>query len=446
MTAPSDPTGQTGQMHNAFDPGAGSNALPEGDRDLIARRQAALGAAYRLFYAQPLHPVRAEGVWMWDAQGNRYLDAYNNVVCVGHCHPRVIEALTRQAATLNTHTRYLHPLIIDYAERLLATAPGVFDNVMLTCTGSEANDLAIRIARVTTGGEGVIVTDCAYHGVTDLLAGMSPSLGAGVPTGRNVWKVAAPDPNAADPGAQFAQGVQAALADMAAKDVRPAALLVDTIFASDGIFPDPAGFLAPAVEAIRAAGGIFIADEVQAGFGRCGRMWGFARHAVRPDIATMGKPMGNGHPIAGLMARGDLVEVFGKATRYFNTFGGNPVSAAVGLTVLDVLHDEGLIENAALTGAYLAQSLEGLVDGDERLGPVRASGLYLGVDLLDPVSGAPDGALAGRIVNGLRERGVLISASGPAGNVLKIRPPLPFGRSDADFLIDKLHEVLEATR
>ena len=183
MTASSDAPGSVGQMHNAYD-ASKANALPEEDRDLIARRDAALGAAYRLFYAQPLHPVRAEGVWMWDAQGNRYLDAYNNVACVGHCHPRVVEALATQAAILNTHTRYLHPLVVDYAERLLATAPEGLDNVMLTCTGSEANDLAIRIARVATGGQGVIVTRHAYHGVTDLLAGMSPSLGAGVRRGR----------------------------------------------------------------------------------------------------------------------------------------------------------------------------------------------------------------------------------------------------------------------
>lgn len=445
MTAPSDAPRAVGQMHNAYDPSK-ANALPEADRDLIARREAALGAAYRLFYAQPLHPVRAEGVWMWDAQGNRYLDAYNNVACVGHCHPRVVEALARQAAILNTHTRYLHPLVVDYAERLLETAPEGLGNVMLTCTGSEANDLAIRIARAATGGTGIIITECAYHGVTDLLVGMSPSLGGGVPTGPDVWLVKAPDPYGADPGGDFADGVRAALAQMQAQGVKPAALLVDTIFASDGIFPDPEGFLAPAVAAIREAGGIFIADEVQPGFGRCGSMWGFDRHGVVPDIATMGKPMGNGHPMAGLMARADLVTAFGRTVRYFNTFGGNPVSAAVGLAVLDVLRDEGLVENSARTGAYLAEGLAGLVDGDERLGPVRAAGLYAGMDLLDPETGAPDGRLAAEVVNGLRRKGVLISASGPAGNVLKIRPPLPFGREHADILIDKLAEILEEIR
>jgi len=427
-------------MPNAFDPQSAAK-LSEADRALVERRAAALGAAYRLFYAEPLHLVRGEGVWLWDAEGRRYLDAYNNVASVGHCHPRVVSAMAEQAAILNTHTRYLHPLVVDYAERLLATVPAPLSNAMFTCTGSEANDLAIRIARTATGAEGVIVTAYAYHGVTEALAAMSPSLGAHVAPGPRVRTIPAPDPSAADPAGQFSEGVRAAVASLAAEGIRPAALLVDTIFASDGILPDPTGTLAAAAKAIREAGGLFIADEVQAGFGRTGGMWGFARHDVVPDIVTMGKPMGNGHPVAGLLARAELVEAFGRDVRYFNTFGGNPVSAAVGMAVLDVMEDEALPQNAASTGAGLAEALHDLADRHPALGDVRAAGLYLGMDV-QTEDGAPDGGRAAALVNGMRRRGVLISAAGPAGNVLKIRPPLPFGPDHAAMLVAALDETL----
>ena len=427
-------------MPNAFDPRQAGALSPE-DRTLIARRSAAMGAAYRLFYSEPLHLVRGEGVWLWDAGGRRYLDAYNNVASVGHCHPRVVAALGQQAATLNTHTRYLHPLVVDYAERLLDCLPAPLANVMFTCTGSEANDLAIRIARAATGADGVIVTGHAYHGVTETLAGMSPALGPDVPLSPQVRTVPAPDPAADDPAARFAEGVRAAIASLAEAGLRPAALLVDTIFASDGILPDPVGTLAAAAEAIREAGGLLIADEVQAGFGRTGGMWGFSRHDIVPDIVTMGKPMGNGHPVAGLAARADLVGAFGEKVRYFNTFGGNPVSAAVGLAVLDVIRDESLAQRAASTGAGLAEALRSLARRHAVLGEVRAAGLYLGVDVRT-AKGAPDSARAATLVNGMRRRGVLISAAGPAGNVLKIRPPLPFGPDHAEMLVAALEDSL----
>ena len=427
-------------MANAFDPEAAAS-LPPGDRALIERRAAALGGAYRLFYAEPLHLVRGEGVWLWDAEGRRYLDAYNNVASVGHCHPRVVAALSAQASVLNTHTRYLHPLVVDYAERLLATVPAPLGNAMFTCTGSEANDLAIRIARTVTGSQGVIVTSYAYHGVTETLAGMSPALGAHVAPGPLVRAIAPPDPTAPDSAARFAQRVREAAEDLAAAGLGTAALMVDTIFASDGILPDPTDTLGAAAEAVRAAGGLFIADEVQAGFGRTGGMWGFSRHGVVPDIVSMGKPMGNGHPVSGILARPDLVEAFGRDIRYFNTFGGSPVSAAVGLAVLDVLRDEDLGGNAAATGAGLADSLRDMAARHRGFGAVRAAGLYLGVDVVTG-AGEPDPLRAGALVNGLRRRGVLISAAGPNGNVLKIRPPLPFGPDHAGMLIDALEDTL----
>ncbi|HEX4765974.1 MAG TPA: aspartate aminotransferase family protein [Lichenihabitans sp.] len=432
-------------MVNAFDP-ARTAALPEADAALVERRQRLLGPAYRLFYDHPVHLVRGEGVWLYDAAGAAYLDVYNNVPVVGHCHPRVVDAMARQAGALNTHTRYLHGAILDYAEALLTTVPAELGHVMFTCTGSEANDLALRVAKSATGGTGFIVTANAYHGVTDAVAGLSPSLGPAVAPAPHVVCVAAPDRRrGGDVGAAFAAEIDAALERMAAKGIRPAALIVDTIFSSDGVFADPPGFLRPAVECIRAAGGLFIADEVQAGFGRTGAgLWGFARHQVVPDLVTMGKPMGNGHPVAAMLARPALLERFGAASRYFNTFGGNPVSIAVAQAVLDVIAEENLVARARETGDYLMAELAARAAPHPGLGEVRGSGLFIGLDVLPETAETGTGECeAARIVNGLRERRVLISASGPTGNVLKIRPPLPFGRPEAEIFLDAFDDVLK---
>jgi 4-aminobutyrate aminotransferase-like enzyme len=316
-------------------------------------------------------------------------------------------------------------------------------HVMFTCTGSEANDLALRIARAATGGSGVIVTENAYHGVTASVAEFSPSLGSGVPLGPHVRTVPPPDPRrfAGDAAQGFADAVQAAIDDLNRHGIRPAVLIVDTIFSSDGVFADPTGVLGPAVAAIRAAGGIFIADEVQPGFGRTGAgMWGFSRHGIVPDMISMGKPMGNGYPLAALALRPEVIAEFGRNARYFNTFGGNAVAAAVGNAVLDVIADEGLIENARTVGAGFADTLRDLARQYAGLGQVRAAGLFLGVDV--ETDGRPDGARAGRLVNGLREEGVLISATGPKGHVLKIRPPLTFSAENVAFFADRLERVL----
>lgn len=433
-------------MTNAYDPAA-ADALPARARDLIARRERLLGPAYRLFYANPVHLVRGEGVWLHGPEGERYLDAYNNVACVGHCHPHVVAALARQAAALNTHTRYLNDTLLDYAERLLDHFPKELGNVIFTCTGSEANDLALRVARAHTGGTGVIVTRFAYHGVTAALAELSPSLGPAMTPGAHVRMVAAPESarrDGQDVGAAFEAGVRAAIADLQAQGIRPAALLVDTIFSSDGVFADPPGFLSGAVAAIREAGGLVIADEVQPGFGRTGAgMWGFSRHDVLPDMVSLGKPMGNGHPMAGLVARPEVLERFGRQMRYFNTFGGNPVSAAVGMAVLDVIEGEGIVANAKSTGAYLRAGIERLAARHATIGDIRGAGLFLGVEMVsDPESHTPAPELAAAVVNGLRARRVLISASGPAGNVLKIRPPLVFSPENADLFLETLGAVL----
>lgn len=414
-----------------------------GTADLLARRQRVLSPTYRLFYEEPLHVVRAEGVWMYGADGRRYLDAYNNVPVVGHCHPYIVDRMTRQAGTLNTHTRYLAEEPVALAERLLATLPRELDKVTFVCSGSDANDLAIRICKAATGGTGVIVTEFAYHGTTDLLSGMSPA--AGLAAGPGVYHVAAPiGPEAV---ATFGTSIRQCVERMRADGVKPAALLVDTIFASDGVVADPAGFLRAAADEFRAAGGLFIADEVQSGFGRTGEeLWGFRRHRIVPDLVTMGKPMGNGQPIAALVARDEVIADFGRGTRYFNTFGGTNVSCVAALAVLEVIEREQLMQNARLVGEHLRQGLRRLAARYAVLREVRGAGLFIGVDIgANAAAGLDARAETSHIVNGLRRAGVLISSSGRNGDVLKIRPPLPISHADVNFLLECLEGVLAAS-
>jgi 4-aminobutyrate aminotransferase-like enzyme len=434
-------------MVNAFDPATAEQLNPD-LQALLARRQRVLGPSYKLFYEEPIHLVRAQGVHMYDAQDNAYLDVYNNVPSVGHCHPHVVEAITKQVGTLNTHTRYLHELILTYAEKLIATFPPALSNVMFTCTGSETSDLALRVARNFTKGTGIIVTETAYHGITSAVSEISPSLGDNVPLGQHVRTIPAPDPlrgNGADVGETFAHNVQVAIDDLKRHGIKVAALIVDTIFSSDGVYADPAGFLAPAVDAVRRAGGVFIADEVQPGFGRTGdAMWGFQRHGVVPDLVIMGKPMGNGLPIAGLIAKPEVLQDFATRARYFNTFGGNPVCCAAGLAVLEVIEGERLMENAHSVGGYMKQGLAELAKRYPSIGQVRGAGFFIGVDLVkDRETQKPDPELAIRLVNGLRKRFILIGASGPEGHVLKIRPPLPFSRSNADHFLSAMDDTLQ---
>lgn len=422
-----------------------SSSLSSRNREMIERRRRVMGPAYQLFYQNPLHLVRGEGVWVYDIDGQRYLDVYNNVPAVGHCHPYVVEALCRQARLLNTHTRYLHDNVLDFAEKLVGTMPPELSQTMFTCTGSEANDLAVRIAREYTGGTGVIITNYAYHGLTASIAELSSSMGPGVAVSQSARMVAAPTHNPKNPeevGRRFAADVRAALADMRRHGIKPAALLLDTFFTSDGGFFEPAGFLREAVEAVREAGGIYIADEVQPGYGRSGRhMWGFECHGLVPDIVTLGKPMGNGHPMAGITIRPEILHRFATESSYFNTFAGNPVSSAVGLAVLEVIEQENLIANAHETGKHLLEGLNGIAGRYPVIGDVRCMGLFAGVDFTTP-TGAPDAQTAAKVVNGLREEKVLIGASGPHAHTLKIRPPLVFQREHADILLSSLERVL----
>ncbi|CAN5168754.1 aspartate aminotransferase family protein [soil metagenome] len=413
---------------------------------LIAAREAMLGPAYRLFYERPVHLVRGQGSHLYDAEGERYLDAYNNVASVGHCHPHVVEAVTRQVSTLNTHTRYLHRTIVDYSERLLATLPFEIDQVMYACTGSEVNDLALRVAQMHTGATGVVITTDAYHGNTAAVTAISPSLGGATTLGPNVRAVPPPDSYRIPKeqrAQRFTDDVTAACDDLAAEGYGVSCLIVDTIFSSDGIYPDP-GVLKPAVDMVRSRGGVFIADEVQPGFGRTGEsMWGFARHGVTPDLVTTGKPMGNGMPVAAMAARSDVLKSFAVGVPYFNTFGGNPVSMAAAAAVLDVIEHERLMANAANVGATLRQELSRIAQDHPGVGDVRGAGLYIGVEMVvDPETKEPDRAGARRMVNALRERRVLLSVCGGDGSVLKIRPPLVFSMADVDWFCTEFAAAL----
>jgi 4-aminobutyrate aminotransferase-like enzyme len=434
---------------NAFDMRSPAGLDPA-VAELVARRKRTFGPTSMLFYKRPLNLVRGEGAWLFDADGTRYLDAYNNVPSVGHCNPRVVEAVARQMATLNTHTRYLYDNVYTYAERLLATMPGDISNIVFTCTGSESVDLALRIARTVTGGTGFIATENAYHGNTTTATEVSPSSAQSGAPNQHIYFVPAPDTYRADGdiGAALKAHVSNAIDDMRAKGIRFAGMIADSIFSSDGVFPGTPGFLADTVATVRAAGGIYIADEVQPGFCRTGEaMWGFQRHGFVPDIVVMGKPMGNGYPIGGVAIRPDLLETFGSKSGYFNTFGGSPVAAAAGLAVLDALTEDRLQDNARDTGSYLLEKLKSLSAGHPNVGDVRGAGLYLGIEFVnDKTSRTPnkDAAVAG--VNAMRDHNILTGTAGLHGNIWKIRPPLCFGREHADMFLDGFDKVLKTTR
>ena len=424
-----------------------AGALSPDIRKLTDKRQHLLGESYRLFYRNPVHLVRGKGQYLWDKAGNKYLDVYNNVASIGHCHPAVIEAVHQQMMQLNTHTRYLHEHILDYSEAILATMPPEIDRAMYMCTGSEANDLAIRIAQAWSGGSGIIVSREAYHGTSALTSGVSPALGSGQPLSATTRLVSLPDfyrTDTADPGAWFAGEIQKQIDDMSAHGIKFAGFLADSIFSSDGVLPGPPGFLKQAIDVVHKNGGIFIADEVQPGFARTGEaFWGFARHGVIPDVVTTGKPMGNGIPVSGLMAKQQVLAAFSDALPYFNTFGGNPVAMAAAQAVLKVIEEEELQQHSLKVGQQLLSALQTLQAKHECVGDVRGAGLFIGFELVrDKDSRQPDKQLALALIDALREAFVLTSVAGPFGNVLKIRPPLAFQSTDIDWLVGSLDACL----
>lgn len=422
---------------------------------LIERRNRAMGPAYRLFYSKPVHLVRGEGVWLYDADGRKYLDCYNNVASVGHCHPHVVEALSRQAATLNTHTRYLDENVVQYAERLSSTLPDKLSVCMFVCTGTEANDLAFRMARIVTGNQGAIVTDHAYHGNSLVVAELSTEEYPASDQPDYLETVEAPNGfrgsyrySDTHYGQKFAGLATGAIERLQARGIEPALFMCDNVFSSNGVLTPPPEYLREVYRLVRASGGLAVADEVQSGLCRLGdNMWGFQDSGVMPDIVTMGKPIGDGHPLAAVVTTPAIAAEFARKFDYFNTFGGNPVSAAVGLAVLEVIEQENIQKNVQDTGAYLKRGLEDLVNSCEWVGDVRGKGLFYGLELIsDKASGKPAPREASSVREFLRDNGILLSTTGPDNNVLKIRPPLVFSMANADELLGKLRLALKGLK
>jgi 4-aminobutyrate aminotransferase-like enzyme/Ser/Thr protein kinase RdoA (MazF antagonist) len=422
--------------------------------DLLEQRTARIGASLSIAYHSPLVIVRGWMQNLYDENGQAYLDAVNNVAHVGHSHPRVVEAMRRQAAVLNTNTRYLHENLTRYAQRLTATLPDPLRVCFFVCSGSEANELALRMARAHTRTHDVIVIDAAYHGNTTALIELSPYKfkgpgGAGAP--EHVQVVPLPDPyrglhrgSDLEVGHRYAAYVQGAIERIHARSQRVSAFFAEPLPGCGGQVVPPPGYLREAFALVHAAGGVCVADEVQTGLGRAGsHFWAFETQDVVPDIVTMGKPIGNGHPLGAVITTPEIAASFNNGMEYFNTFGGNPVSCAVGMAVLDVLEDEELQANALHVGTRLLTGLGEIAARHSMVGDVRGRGLYVGVELvLDPEQRTPAGACASYVANRMRERGTLLSTDGPDHNVLKIKPPMVFNVEDADRLVSVLDDIL----
>jgi 4-aminobutyrate aminotransferase-like enzyme/Ser/Thr protein kinase RdoA (MazF antagonist) len=423
---------------------------------IVAERKKALLPNLSISYSEPIKFVRGQGVWLIDDRGRAYLDCFNNVCHLGHAHPDVVEAIARQAATLNTNTRYLHDLIVDYAERLTATLPPELCVSAFACSGSEANSLMLRMARARTGRNEAIVLDWGYHGTTPELIDLSAYKykrkgGNGRPP--HVFEAAIPDSYRApaewpiaEHAERFAESVAEQITTMSKQQRAPGIFLAESIPSVAGQVFLPDGYLEKVYAMVRAAGGVCVADEVQVGFGRVGsHWWAFETQGVVPDIVTMGKPIGNGHPMAALVTTREIADSFNNGMEYFNTFGGNPVSCAAGLAVLDVIERDRLRQNAAEVGGYLMQRFRELQTRFDAIGDVRGMGLFLGIELVeDRKAKTPATALAKRINNEMKARGVLIGTEGPYDNVLKMRPPMIFSRANADYLIEMLTQAFVA--
>ncbi len=426
---------------------------------LIAGRQQFLSPSLSLSYRRPLHIVRGRGQYLYDDRDDTYLDCVNNVCHVGHCHPHVVAAAKAQLSQLNTNTRYLHQNLVRYAERLVATLPDPLEVCFLVNSGSEANDLALRLARTFTREHAVAVIDHAYHGHTSALIEISPYKfngrgGSGQPdhvevlpmpdTYRGQFQVG-PAGDRSSCGANYAQQAVDQIRLAVESGKKFAALFAESILGCGGQVPLPPGYLQPVFAAIAQQGGVCIADEVQTGFGRVGTdFWAFEQQGVVPDIVTMGKPIGNGHPLAAVVTTRAIADSFANGMEYFNTFGGNPVSCAIGLAVLDVIESEQLQSHALRVGQHLIGRLRDLQRNDPRIGDVRGSGLFLGIELVRTGDERqPDSELAGAVVEAMKRRHILLSTDGPDRNVIKFKPPLVFDWGDADRLVATLQRVLE---
>ena len=418
------------------------DAGPPSISAIEARRDRLFGRGAPLFYEHPVHLVRGDGVWLFDADGRRYLDAYNNVPVVGHCNPRVSEALAKQSATHQTHSRYLDTVILDYAERLLALHDPSLEHVVFACTGTEANEIALQMARIATGGRGFVTTTAAYHGSSSSLVRFvhAPRRGrrdVNAFTYPQLYRPIEDGLSEDELTSRYLVEVEAAIADFKVAGVPFAGMLICPLFANEGMPDVPTGFLAKAAELVRAAGGVVIFDEVQAGFGRVGSWWAYQQCGVVPDIVTTGKPMGNGYPLAACVGRADIVGEFRARTSYINTFAASPVQGAIGLAVLDEMEDRDVVRHADDVGRRVAADIASLVTGVDVIGDVRRKGLFVGVECVtDRASRDPNPQLRTCSSTRSRDRGVLISRAGEHRNVVKIRPPLVFEFEHADVLAE----------
>ncbi len=415
--------------------------------DVKARRDAVFGAGSTLFYDEPVHIVRGEGVYLYAADGTRYLDMYNNVPSVGHCHPHVVEAVSKQIGTLNVHNRYLHEAILEYGERLLATHHDGLASVVFSCTGTEANEVALMMARAATGGQGIICTDAAYHGNSTEVRRLNHCRSS---TG-DVRSVPFPDGfrfdldhPGQDPLTCYLDQVQAVIDGFRNDGVDFAGLLFCPLFANEGLPAIPDGFLPAVAELVRRSGGLFICDEVQAGLGRTGNWWGYEVQGFQPDIVSMGKPLGAGMPLAATAGRRDLVEHFRKTFRYFNTFAATPGQAAAGNAVLDVIEAENVLNQVTTVGQQLRDGLRPFMGRCEPMADVRGEGLFVSIEwVTDRRTRTPDAEGAIQVVEQLKARGFLTSNAGAYRNIIKLRPPLVFSEADAAQFLDAFEDVLD---
>ena len=418
---------------------------------LLDRRRRLLGPNVPTFYDEPVHPVRGKGVWLWDRDGRKYLDCYNNVPHVGHCHPDVVDAIATAAATLNTHTRYLDENLLEYLDRLTGKFGSQLESAIMVCSGSEANDVALRMAQAATGKTGIIATDCTYHGNTALVSQINSRhdpIGGYVSNIRLVPRPAGLVSSHFTPGDEdggnFARAVADAIVELDAEGHGCAALIVCPYFANEGFPQLNRGYLDATIDRVRDSGGMVIADEVQPGFGRLGtHWWGHERLGFEPDIVTLGKPMANGHPVAAVITSCETMSDFRSAFRYFNTFGGNQVSVAAAAATMTVIEEEGLLDNSHQSGTYALEGVKALAAHHSCLAAVRGAGLFFGCEICRD-DGSPDTRMARRIPNEMRKRGVLMNTTGPFGAVLKIRPPMPIGRKHFDLLLNALDDSLKS--
>lgn len=424
--------------------------------ELLRLRRERLNPTLSVAYREPLKIVRGEGAWLYDEDGQGYLDMVNNVCHVGHCHPRVVHAAAEQMARLNTNTRYLHDNLVEYALRLGATLPEPLSVVFLTNSGTEANDLALRLARAHTRAQGVIVVDHAYHGHSPSMVELSPYKFNGKGgAGQAAHVAVAPMPDVyrgplrdrVGAGRDYGQMLAQSVEELHARGHSPGVFYAESLLGCGGQIVLPEGYLAEACGIVRAAGGLCLADEVQVGFGRVGdAMWAFEQQGVVPDIVTLGKPIGNGHPMGAVVTTPEVAASFVTGMEYFNTFGGNPVSCAIGLAVLDVIAEEGLQDSALRVGDFLMAGLRELQSRHEGIGDVRGRGLFIGAEFVaDREQRTPDAARARAVVEAMKARHVLLSTDGPDDNVLKIKPPVVFSRANAEEFLGKLDEVLRTS-